>query len=531
MSVRDAFYDVLRTHGITTIFGNPGSNELPLLKQVPDDFRYVLALQEGVAVGIADGFAQASGVPSVVNLHAAAGTGNAMGNLTNTQSGHVPVVVTSGQQSRRYSALNALLTNVDAPQLARPLVKWSTEPLRASDVPLALSKGILLASAAPAGPVYVSIPLDDWDHPADPATTRLLTRRGLHGAPVAADPPLRQLAGRLEAAGNPVLVLGPDVDDPVGWAGAVRLADRLRLPVWVAPSPSRCPFPTRHPAFQGLLPAGVGTVADRLAGHDLVAVFGAAVFRYHETVDGEYLAAGADLWSVTSDPDEAARAPMGHAVIGDPSDALTRVAGLVPSRAVAGPPTVDHAPPAAADGPPFAAEAILDAVNAAKDDATVIVLEWTSADMIWDRLDLTRPGSLYFPASGGLGWGLPAAIGIQLADPARRVIALIGDGALQYTVSGLWTAAQHRIPVVFVVPRNDEYAALKQFTELMDAPDTPGLELPALDVVGLATAYGVPAVRADTLDAFTTELRRALAATDGPRLIEIPQRRFAGDQP
>ncbi|GAB3838878.1 hypothetical protein GCM10027610_043620 [Dactylosporangium cerinum] len=269
-SVRDVFYDVLRTHGITTIFGNPGSNELPLLKRVPDDFRYVLAMHEGVAVGLADGFAQASGVPSVVNLHAAAGTGNAMGNLTNTQSGHVPVVVTSGQQSRRYAALNALLTNVDAPQLARPLVKWSTEPLRAQDVPLAVSKGILLAAAAPAGPVYVSIPLDDWDHAADPAALRLLTGREVHGTPVAAEGPLRALAERLGTATNPVLVLGSDVDNAAGWAGAVRLADRLRLPVWVAPSPSRCPFPTRHPSFQGLLPAGVGTVADRLAGHDLV---------------------------------------------------------------------------------------------------------------------------------------------------------------------------------------------------------------------------------------------------------------------
>ena len=114
MNVRDAFYQVLRSHGITTIFGNPGSNELPLLRDFPDDFRYVLALQEGAAIGMADGYALATGRPSLVNLHAAAGTGNAMGNLTNTQSGHVPVVVTSGQQARRYTALNAMLTNVDA---------------------------------------------------------------------------------------------------------------------------------------------------------------------------------------------------------------------------------------------------------------------------------------------------------------------------------------------------------------------------------------------------------------------------------
>jgi benzoylformate decarboxylase len=135
MNVRDAFYDILRTHGITTIFGNPGSNELPLLSDFPDDFRYILALQEGAAIGMADGFAQATGRPALVNLHAAAGTGNAMGSLLNTQWGHVPVIVTSGQQARRYTELNAYLTNVDAPKLVEPLVKWSHEPARPQDAP------------------------------------------------------------------------------------------------------------------------------------------------------------------------------------------------------------------------------------------------------------------------------------------------------------------------------------------------------------------------------------------------------------
>jgi benzoylformate decarboxylase len=526
-NIREAFYEVLRAHGITTIFGNPGSNELPMLKEVPDDFRYVLALQEGVAIAMADGYAQARGVPAVVNVHSASGTGNAMGNLTNTASGHVPVVVTSGQQSRRYTPLNAMLTNVDAPKLVEPLVKWSNEPLRAEDVPLALSKAVLLSAAAPAGPVYVSIPLDDWDQEMDAATVAQLVKRAVAGDPVVPDRPLRALVERLARAANPVMLLGPGVDTDTGWTASVRLADRLGLPVWVAPSPSRCPFPTRHPSFQGLLPAGVGTVTEKLAGHDLVIAFGAALFRYHESVDGDYLPAGAELWAVTSDPDEATRAPVGHVLVGDPSDAVRRVADLVPAREGgrrAMP--VDHAPAPSVTGPPFSLEAIMDVVGDVKGDDTVIAHEWTSAEIRWDRLEFTRPRSLYFPASGGLGWGLPAAIGLQLADPDRRVIALIGDGALHYTVSGLWTAVQHRVPVVFVVPRNAEYAALKEFTRLMDAPDTPGLELPEMDIVGLATSYGVPAVRVNSLSELAAELRKALRA-NGPRLVEVPQQRLA----
>src|ERR1700722_16571788 len=205
MNVRDAFYDILRTHGITTIFGNPGSNELPMLSGLPDDFRYILALQEGAAIGMADGYAQATGRPSLVNLHAAAGTGNAMGNLVNTQAGHVPVIITSGQQARRYTELKAYLTNVDAPKLVEPLVKWSHEPSRPQDAPQSMSTAIFLATAAPSGPVYLSLPLDDWDQDADASALGHLKSRVIDGSPVVSEQALGRLRERLTAAKNPIL--------------------------------------------------------------------------------------------------------------------------------------------------------------------------------------------------------------------------------------------------------------------------------------------------------------------------------------
>jgi benzoylformate decarboxylase len=526
MNVRDAFYEVLRAHGITTIFGNPGSNELPLLRDFPGDFRYILALQEGAAIGMADGFAQATGKPALVNLHAAAGTGNAMGNLTNTQAGHVPVIVTAGQQARRYTALNAMLTNVDAPKLAEPLVKWSHEPSRPEDVPQALSKGILLAASAPAGPVYISLPLDDWDHDADLSALRHLKSRAVDGGPVVPGQALARLRDRLAAAKNPVMVAGPGIDNQAGWDGAVRLAQQLAMPVLVAPSPSRCPFPTRHQNFRGILPAGIPAVARYFEEHDLIVAFGAAIFRYHEFAEGDYLPEGAELWAVTSDPDEATRAPFGHILIGDPSDAISRLADAMPGAGRPPLPPRDLTPQPDTTGPAFTDEAIIDALNAAKTDSTVIAHEWTSAGKKWDRFDLTRPGSLYYPASGGLGWGLPAAIGLQLGDPSRRVLALLGDGAVHYTVSGLWTAAQYKIPVVFVVARNSEYAALKKFTRLMNAPDTPGLDLPGMDITAIAASYGIASERLDSPSDLTRAVKDALAS-DQPHLIEITQRRLA----
>jgi len=530
MKVRDAFYELLRSHGIDTVFGNPGSNELPLLRDFPSDLRYVLALQEGAAIGMADGYALATGRPALVNLHAAAGTGNAMGNLTNSQSGHVPVVVTSGQQARRYTALNAMLTNVDATKLAEPLVKWSAEPLRPQDVPQALSQGILLAAAAPAGPVYISLPLDDWDQDADAEALAQLTARTVQGAPVVSGAALGALRDRLAAAASPALVVGPGIDDASGWDGAVRLAESLAAPVFVAPSPSRCPFPTRHPNYRGVLPSSVPDVASRFEGHDLVVAFGAAVFRYHEYGEGDYLPSGVEFRAVTSDPDEAARAPFGRILIGDPSDAVSRLADALPSSSRVPPQAVDDCPQPDETGPAFSAEAIVDALGAAKDDDTVIANEWTSVDTTWDRFDISRPRSLLFPASGGLGWGLPAAIGLQLGDPSRRVLALLGDGALHYTVSALWTAARYRVPVVFVVARNEEYGALKKFARVMDAPDVPGLDLPDMDVTAIAAGYGIPATRVSTLAELTGEVREGLAA-DGPRLIEVPEQRLADNGP
>jgi benzoylformate decarboxylase len=526
MNVRDAFFEVLRTHGITTIFGNPGSNELPLLSDLPDDFRYVLALQEGPAIGMADGFAQATGRPALVNLHAAAGTGNAMGNLLNTQWGHVPVIVTSGQQARRYTELNAYLTNVDAPKLVEPLVKWSHEPARPQDAPQSLSKGILLAAAAPAGPVYLSLPLDDWDHDADTSALGQLRSRVLDGNPVVSEEALGRLGERLAVAQNPVMVAGPGIDTPAGWDGAVRLAEKLSLPVLVAPSPSRCPFPTGHPSFGGILPASIPAVASRFDGHDLIVAFGAPIFMYHEFADGDYLPAGAELWAVTADPDEAARAPVGHILLGDPAEAVRRLADTI---AGAGRPPLARGPLPQADttGPAFTEEAIMDAVNAAKTDNTVIAHEWTSTLVsVWDRPEITRPGSLYLSAAGGLGWGLPGAIGLRLGDPSRRVVALLGDGAVHYSVSGLWTAAQHNIPVVFVVARNSEYRALKEFSRYMHDPDAPGMELPGMDIPGIAASYGVSSERVKTLADLTRAIKDGLSS-DRPSLIEISQRRIA----
>jgi benzoylformate decarboxylase len=520
-NVHDLTYDLLRKHGITTVFGNPGSNELPFLKDFPADFHYFLALHEGVAMGMADGYAQATRKPAFVSLHSAAGTGNGMGALANAWNSHTPLIVMAGQQTRAMVGIEPLLTNLDSTQLPRPLAKWSYEPSIAQDVPLAMSRALHMAALPPSGPVYLSVPYDDWAAEADPQSSALLDRQ-VHAVGSLDGPSLSRVVDRLNAAKKPVLVLGPEVDADRANAHAVRLAEKLNAPVWVAPSAPRCPFPTTHPYFRGLLPAAIKGISVALSGHDLVLVVGAPVFRYHQHEPGAYLPKGAELMAVTSDAQEAARAPVGDAIVGDIHSTLLALADNV--RQSDRPSLTPQARPAPAEvGPgPLSPEAVLDIIAATAPSDAIYVNESTSTvDFLWRRLPMQEPGSYYFGAAGGLGFAMPAALGVQLAEPSRRVIAVIGDGSANYSITALWTAAHYKIPVVFLILKNRTYGALRWFAEVLKVGDVPGLEVPSIDFVSLAKGYGVGGVHTATAN----DLRQALKAALGsraPTLIEVP---------
>src|ERR687894_591348 len=211
-SVREAVFDMLRARGMTTVFGNPGSTELPMLREFPDDFRYVLGLQEAVAVGMADGFAQASGLVTQVNLHTAPGVGNGMGAIFNAQANKSPLVVTAGQQSRSLMTLQANLTNRDAVRMPHPLVKWSYEPPRAEDVPHALARAAHLAALPPRGPVFVSTPMDAWGPGVDDAAVKHQTSRTVTARAQPDPAAVAELAEQLAQASSPLFVAGPDID-------------------------------------------------------------------------------------------------------------------------------------------------------------------------------------------------------------------------------------------------------------------------------------------------------------------------------
>jgi benzoylformate decarboxylase len=522
-SIREATFELLRAHGMTTIFGNPGSTELPMLADFPEDFSYVLGLQELVVVGMADGYAQASGRPTHVNLHTAPGVGNAVGGIFNAQANKSPLVITAGQQVRPQITIEANLTNRDAIVGPQPYVKWSHEPPRAQDVPVALARAIHCASLPPKGPAFVSIPMDDWKAEADPDLVKHATDRSVTGRAAPHAEALQRLAQRLEQAQAPVLVAGPEIDASGGWDAAVALAEKQRLPVWASPATggSRLGFPESHPNFVGVLPPAIGPLSETLKPYDLALVVGSSVFPYYPYLPGPLLADGTELVAITSDPGEAARAPMGDAIVGDVGLALIALLALV-SESDRQPPEPRPEPgdPPQAD-PMSGSQAAAALASVWPQDGIAVVETPSSTIALRNRLRLSRPGSYYFSASGGLGFGISAAVGVQLAQPSRPVVCVLGEGSAQYGITALWSAVAYNVPVTFLVLRNEEYMILKWFSLLEQVAGAPGLELPGLDVAAVARGYGMQARDVASTDELAAALTEAITAGGGPRLVQV----------
>jgi benzoylformate decarboxylase len=323
-NVRDVTFALLRELGLTTIFGNVGSTEENFLQNFPKDFRYILALQEASVVAIADGFAQGMRQPALVNLHTAA-TANGMGNIATAFQNKTPLIVTAGQQMREMLLMEPWLTNVEPTMLPRPWVKWAYQPARAEDIPAVFMRGVATALQPPGGPVFLSLPLDDWEKPCEsPAVVRNVSQRV---APDSAR--LADFAKVLSEAQAPVLIYGSAIARGKGWEQAVAFAEALGAPVWAAPASERCPFPENHPLFAGFLPFAIGPLSDKLEGHDVALVVGAPVFRYYPYVRGPYLPSRLRLLHISDDPAETARAPVGDSLLGDPALALAALKDLL----------------------------------------------------------------------------------------------------------------------------------------------------------------------------------------------------------
>jgi benzoylformate decarboxylase len=515
-TVREATHCLMRELGLTTIFGNPGSTELPLFRDFPADFRYVLGLQESVVVGMADGYAQAPGNAALVNLHSAAGTGHAMGNIFTAYRNRTPMVITAGQQARSILPFEPFLFATDAARLPDPYVKWAVEPARGEDVPLAIARAYYLAMQEPCGPTFVSVPVDDWDKPTDAIAPRTVSRALYPDQELAG-----RIAGMLDRSERPAFVVGFGVDRNNAWDEVIALAERHQALVWVSPMSSRCSFPERHPLFAGFLPPMREQIVKILDGHDLIVALGAPVFTYHIEGFGPHIPPGASLVQIIDDPNVAAWTPLGTALVCNVRLGVQAILeeSRPPKRSA---PRGRTAPPrvSADDGLtiPFLMQTLADVRPA---DSIIVEESPSSRKIMQAHLPIERPHSFFTCASGGLGHSLPAAVGIALAKSSeQRIIGLFGDGSAMYSFQALWTAADLGLPMTIVIVNNGGYAALSELTSHFNIKQLIGTKLPGLDFVGLAKAMGCAGARVERADDLAAEHRQALAS-EKPYLLDV----------
>ena len=545
-SGKRAFLDLLKQEGVEIMFGNPGTTELPLMDAfaTENELRYLLGLQEAAVMAMADGYAQASGKLTVVNLHVAPGLGNAMGMLYDAQKAGSPILVTAGQHEQSFTATEPILW-ADLPTIARPLVKWSSEVHRLADLPRLVHRAAKTAMAPPTGPVFLSLPGDILRADGDIdllAPTRVAARlRGDANA-------VAEAAALLAQSQRPVIMAGDAVAQSRAHGELVELAELLGAPVYTEFVPNTASFPSSHPLFRGSMIRLAPEVRKVLDQHDVLFSVGADLFTLSLPSHVEPMPPEIKLIHLDLDPWELGKNyPAAVAILGDPKATLPDIIAGVrehmtsgargaarerlasASRAIAAErEMLKTKARAMAEATPVQPLALLNAIgDMLPKDAVVIEEALSSAAGIRQLIRSDDPQSYFGLRGGGIGWGLPATIGVKLALPDRPVIGLIGDGSAMYTCQGLWTAARYRIDAVFVILNNTSYRILKQRLHAMrglaeQTDSYVGMELidPQIDFVGLARSLGIAAERAKTVHETTDLVARGLNG-GGPLLVDV----------
>ena len=514
-TVREATYQLLRDLGMAEIFGNPGSTELPFLRDMPADFKYFLALHERSAAGIALGYAMGRGKAAFVNLHSVASVGNGLSAIIDAYYNHVPVLITAGQQDRRHLQAEPFLVS-RAVEVVKPYVKWACEPLRAEDVPATIARGYHVAMQPPMGPVFISIPMDDWTHECEPVAGRAVSQRVC-----AVRLTLDEVCGALDRSRNPALVVGAQIEEDHAFEQVVALAGHLEIDVYQEPIASRWAFPRRHRLFRGALLPAQRPLAEQLAAYDTVVVMGAPVFLYYSYVPGDPIRPGTSLFQITNSPRDAAAALAGASIVGNLADAAEYLRLHTHKRAARSIPVRKDPQNPEAESP-ITPAFLFSVLNRVIPSDAIISEECPSSKGPLDRyLLLDQPQSFYSVRSGILGFGVPAAIGLQLAHPNRRVVCPVGDGSIQYSIQALWTAVQYNLPVIFLVLCNSDYSALKSFCDFTQVGrNVPGMDLPGIDIATIAAGYGMKSETVSQPADLEPALKAAFAARE-PQLISV----------
>ena len=532
-TVRDVFFDVLRQYDLTTVFANPGSTEISLLANLPADINFTLALHEGSVVGMATGYALARRKAAMVVVHTTAGLGNAVGAIATARVNRAPLVIVVGQQDRRHLATEPFLAG-RLRGLVGEYPVWFNEPVTPLDVPAAVARAYHEATTR-RGPAIVIVPMDDWlaeytDERVFPAPV---------GAVVSGEPSAATVAtvvGHLDGAKNPVIIAGAGNDTVEGWAALVRLAERTQTPVYQESFAGQAGFPQDHPLFAGFLSAARSVLRKQLADFDTVLAVGAPVFRQYNFEPGLMVSPDTTVIVVTNDSDEALRSAATLSVLGDIPSTISEVADTVRavSAARAEVPARRTPPPAPTGDEPLRASHVMAAL-AELLPANAIVVEETPSSRpdMHDLLPARQPLGFVSAAMGGLGFGLPATIGLRMGAADRPTVGILGDGSSMYSIQGLWSARHYKVGALFIILNNGRYAVMDRLAEKYGSSEPAWPPFDEIDFVDLSHALGVPAIRLSDYTSMRSTLDDVvpgLATRSEPLVLVIdvePEQHFA----
>ncbi|MDD9983305.1 MAG: thiamine pyrophosphate-binding protein [Gammaproteobacteria bacterium] len=540
---REAFLALLESEGVSHLFGNPGTTELPIMAALPDRpaITYIMALQEALVVAMADGYARASGDLSACNVHVAPGLGNAMGSLYNAKWMGSPIIVTAGQQEQGHGLTEPMLYDSLVP-IAQPLVKWAVEVTRLRDLPRIVHRAAKIAMTPPTGPVFISLPgdiLNEQDALELGASTRVDTA----GRP--SDAALERLADRLLAARRPVIVAGHELATADALEEAAAIAEALGAPVYQQTVCDGAHFPSEHPAFMGALTRDQRDVRETLSPYDLMFCIGSDVLRmsvYSATdpmPEGmtvvqlglrdwemgknypaeialradvkESLAALVPLIEHKRGAEGAAKAAAAIVALEDSNWTARREAAR--TRALAG---IEATPM-----PPNLA--MLRIVDALPEDAVIVEEGIVSARSLPALYPFRDARAFFGLGSGGIGFAMAGAVGVQLALRDRPVVAVIGDGSAMYSIQALWTAANAKLPITYVIANNGGYRIIKERLRSFHGVERyTGMEFkdPAIDFVGLARSMGATSMQITDPDDIAPAIAES-TRSDGPTLLDV----------
>ncbi|HEU4759430.1 MAG TPA: thiamine pyrophosphate-binding protein [Dehalococcoidia bacterium] len=546
LSGRYAMMEQLAAEGVRYVFGNPGTTEQAFMDALQDYQRleYILALHEGVALGIADGYARATGRPAFVQLHITPGLGNAMGMLYNSYRSHTPLVIYAGQHPQRGASQEPILAG-DLVRLARPLTNWAVEAQDAQEIPVLLRRAFKVAMDPPRGPVFVSIPTNLMDEEAD----TVITASSPMDTRVRPDPEAVERAARLLAeAQSPIIICGDGVATSGGQAELVQLAETIGARVHAAFT-AELPFPSSHPLYAGLLNViSAPGLKGQLSAADVILAVGTPLMPLLFPLDESPLPdktavihIDLDAWEIgknwpvqiglLADPRQALAeiiAALQRLLTSEQREAARRRAAAVQAMADQLMQALEGAARARWDNVPMSAGRMMSELGAALAPDTLLFDESiTAGGYLMRYLRFPDTGRHYRASGGGLGPGMPNPIGIKLARPDRPVLSVVGDGAALYTIQALWTAAHHKVPVTWVVANNASYRILKlnMLEYLGEGAAGRGfvamdLTDPPLDFSRLAAAFGVKGVRVEHPDQVGDAVHEAQAAAE-PRLVDV----------